>query len=313
MKAGRLIVGTRGSSLALEQTRRVVERLGHVHAGLEVEVRVIRTEGDRQTAVPLSTLGGRGVFVIELEKALLSGEVDAAVHSLKDLPAALRPGLALGAVPERADPRDALVSHASQRLDALPVGAVVGTGSPRRAAQLLARRPDLTMREIRGNVETRLRKVIEGPYDATVLAVAGLERLGLRDQITQMLEPPGFLPAPCQGALGVEARGDDEATLALLATIDDAGRHAEARAERALVTALGAGCQVPLAALASASAGRISLEAAIWSTDGSVCLRETEPAMIEEAEALGRRVGERLAARALTLTLSQSWKRGLDS
>ncbi|MBI2911857.1 MAG: hydroxymethylbilane synthase [Chloroflexi bacterium] len=298
MKGGRLVVGTRGSSLAREQTRRVVERLGRVHAGLAVDVRVIRTEGDRHPAAPLSTLGGRGVFVIELEEALLSGEVDTAVHSLKDLPAALRPGLALGAVPERVDPRDALVSRDSQRLDALPVGAVVGTGSPRRAAQLLALRPDLTIREIRGNVETRLQKVLEGTYDATVLAVAGLERLGLRDRIAEVLEPPHFLPAPGQGALAVEARGDDGTTLALLRAIDDAGRHAEARAERALESALEAGCQVPVAALATARSGRVSLEAAVWSSDGSTCMRENETAMIEEAEALGRRVGERLLARA---------------
>ncbi len=305
MKAGRLIVGTRGSSLALEQTRRVVERLGRVHAGLAVEVRVIRTEGDRQAAAPLSALGGRGVFVAELEEALLSGEVDVAVHSLKDLPAGLRPGLALGAVPERADPRDALVSRGGHCLEALPAGAVVGTGSPRRAAQLLALRPDLTIRDIRGNVETRLRKVIEGPYDATVLAVAGLERLGLRDKITQVLEPPRFLPAPCQGALGVEAKGDDEATLALLGAIDDADRHAEARAERALEAALGAGCQVPLAALAIARGCRVSLEAAIWSADGSVCFREAEAGRIEDAEEIGRRVGERLAARAGAALIGQ--------
>jgi hydroxymethylbilane synthase len=243
------IVGTRGSALALTQTGFVVEALRKAHPSARFETITIHTEGDRSTAA-LSELGGRGVFVIEIERALLAREIDIAVHSLKDLPADETPRLTIAAVYEREDPRDVLVSRAGVPLDRLPAGAVIGTGSPRRAAQVMAARPDLRIADIRGNVDTRLRKVEDGEYDATVLAAAGLSRLGWLDRATQIFETNQMLPAVGQGALAVQTRADDAAAVAAVGALDHAATRAAVTAERAFERRLGGGCHAAIAAYA---------------------------------------------------------------
>ena len=215
------VVGTRGSRLALRQTELLLAALRSRHEGIDVRVREVRTEGDRRPNEPLLRIGGQGVFVKELEAALLRREIDLAVHSLKDVPAKLTPGLALAAYPQRADPRDVLVTRARGTMKQLASGARVGTGSERRAVQLRAIRPDLEYADIRGNVDTRVRKVDEGEYDAVVLAAAGLERLDLLERAAEVFPPDVVLPAVGQGALAVEARADDAELIELLATIDD--------------------------------------------------------------------------------------------
>ncbi len=243
------VIGTRGSALALTQTGLVVEALQRGHPDARFEMRTIHTEGDR-SAASLSEIGGRGVFVIEIERALLSREIDIAVHSLKDLPAEETPGLAIAAVYEREDPRDALVTREGVTLDRLPAGALVGTGSPRRAAQILAVRPDLSIADIRGNVDTRLRKVEAGEYDATVLAAAGLSRLGWLDRATQIFETVQMLPAVGQGALAVQTRADDADAVAAVSAVDHAPTRAAVTAERAFERRLGGGCHAAIAAYA---------------------------------------------------------------
>ena len=243
------IVGTRGSALALTQTGFVVEALRKAHPHARFETRTIHTEGDR-TVASLSEIGGRGVFVIEIERALLAREIDIAVHSLKDLPADETSGLTIAAVYEREDPRDVLVSRARVTLDRLPTGATIGTGSPRRAAQVIAARPDLTIADIRGNVDTRLRKVEDGEYDATVLAAAGLSRLGWLDRATEVFEPHEMLPAVGQGALAVQTRTDDVDAVAAVSALDHAATRAAVTAERAFERRLGGGCHAAIAAYA---------------------------------------------------------------
>ena len=235
-----LRVGTRGSKLALAQTRWTIERLRKLCPDLLVEERVIHTTGDRVQDRPLAAMGTKGVFIRELEAALAAGEIGAAVLSLKDLPSELAPEFALAAVPPREDFRDCLVCPAGGGLDDLAAGAIVATGSPRRRAQLLAMRPDLGTVEIRGNVDTRLRKAREGACDAVLLAVAGLKRLGLDKEITAVLEPEQMTPAPGQGALGIECRADDAAALAALAALNHPATHQAVAAERALAARLGA-------------------------------------------------------------------------
>lgn len=245
-----LVIGTRGSRLALAQARWAMERLRSACPGLDVRAEIIRTRGDRVRDRPLAAIGEKGLFVKEIEHALRAGEIDAAVHSLKDLPSALAPEFTLAAVPERASPADCLVAPAYGSLSALPEGAIVGTGSPRRKAQLLAMRPDLDVRDIRGNVDTRLEKVGAGQYQAAVLAAAGLERLGLRGVISQIFAPAEITPAVGQGALGIEARSDDEWAVGLLRRVNDPAAEAAATAERGFAEALGASCTTPVGALA---------------------------------------------------------------
>lgn len=242
----RLRVGTRGSPLALAQTGWVIARLKAAWRELEFEPVVVKTEGDLDQDTPLSEMGGRGVFVRAVERALLSGEVDLAVHSLKDLPARERPGLVLAAVPAREDPRDALVTATGLSLDELPAGALVGTSSPRRRAQLLWRRKDLRCAPLRGNVETRARRVLRCEFDGAVLAVAGLVRAGL-DVPWRPIPIDVMLPAPCQGALAVQARLGDEEARAVAAAVEDGEARAAVDAERRLLAALGAGCHTPVA------------------------------------------------------------------
>jgi hydroxymethylbilane synthase len=291
----RLRLATRGSALAWTQSGTVADALRAL--GHEVELVKVTTHGD-VTSAPLASLGGAGVFVGAVRAAVLAGDADLAVHSFKDLPTAPADGLVLAAVPLREDPADALCARDGLRLVELPRGARVGTGSPRRAAQLLAHRPDLDLVAIRGNVETRLRRVTED-LDAVVLAAAGLRRLGLDAAITERLGPDDFLPAPAQGALAVECRSDASVELLeALAQVDDLPTRLAAVAERAVLMRLEAGCAAPVAARASAEDGMLHLAATVVAVDGSRLLREAGEAPATEADAatLGAQVAERLLA-----------------
>lgn len=245
-----LVVGTRRSALARRQAEEVVGLLRAARPGLDCDVRALDTQGDRtqQAGVPLPEIGGKGLFTAELERGLRDGDLDAAVHSLKDLPTEEAPGVVVGAVCGREDARDCLVSRDGLALAELPAGAVVGTSSLRRTAQLLALRSDLVLQSIRGNVDTRIRKVREGEYDAVALAAAGVRRLGLDAEVSDWLDD--VLPAPGQGALAVQCRAGDERVLELLSAIDDADARATTTAERAFLRALGGGCAAPVAAFA---------------------------------------------------------------
>ncbi|MBX6371914.1 MAG: hydroxymethylbilane synthase [Acidothermus sp.] len=294
-----LRLGTRRSALARAQAETVAARLRA--AGQPVELVAVHTEGDRLADRALRDLGGSGVFVADLRARLLAGEVDVVVHSLKDLPTADVAGLALAAVPPRENPRDAVVSRGGLPLLALPPGAIVGTGSPRREAQLRHVRPDLDVRPIRGNVDTRLRKVADGEFDAVVVAAAGLARLGRIAEASEILDPAVMLPAPGQGALAVECRaadlGEDERLAALMSGLDDPATRAAVTAERSVLAALQAGCSAPVAALAEVQAdGRLRLEAAVIARAGTAVVRDSLTGAVEEAVDLGRRLATRLLA-----------------
>ncbi len=291
------VAGTRGSRLALAQTAIVVEALRRAHAGLAIEVRELRTEGDRDLTTPLSALGGRGVFVKEIEQALLRGEIDLAVHSLKDMPAETPQRLTIAAVPLRGDPRDALICRDGSRLADLPSGARVGTGSARRAALVLDARPDLRVEDIRGNVDTRLRKLDAGEYDAIVLAVAGLDRLGAAGRIGEYLDPDVFVPSAGQGAIAVEARADDAEIIEAARALDDAVTRACVEAERAFLRTLGAGCDLPAGALATMKDGALHVVAMIAERPGAPVRRTVVEGGPDAASELGE-----LAARELLRT-----------
>lgn len=291
-----LRIGTRGSALALWQARHVAERLGRLPGSPHVELVQIRTEGDVRTDVPLWAVGGRAFFTKEIDRALLGGEVDIAVHSLKDLSTVLDEGIVLGAALSREDPRDALVSRDGLRLSQLPPGARVGTSSLRRRAFLARTRPDVRQLELRGNVPTRVERLRQGDYDAIILASAGLRRLGLEGQVAEHLSPETFPPAVSQGVIGVCARAADADALRWLQLLDDpAARHAST-AERALLRRLEGGCQVPLGALGSVSGGTLRLHAAVCALDGSRMLaaRAEAAATLEDAAKLGRELAEDL-------------------
>lgn len=289
-----LAVGTRGSPLALAQTRAVIAALQSHHPDAGCEIRRITTKGDVMRNVPLATIGGRGVFADAIEEALEAGEIDFAVHSAKDLPSITADGLLIAAYPAREDARDVLVSHAGG-LEALPFGARVGTSSQRRACQLLAARPDLSVRDLRGNVDTRLRKLDEDAYDAIVLAGAGLIRLGLTSRITEWLPTDVLLPAPGQGALAIEIRAGDEELRDFLAPLGHQPTAIAMTAERAFLAHLGAGCAAALAAFATVSAtGTVTLKAMIGAPDGR-CVRGEREAPASGAAMLG----EALAAELL--------------
>lgn len=295
-----LRIGTRASALARWQSDWVADEL--VKAGAEVEIVEITTRGDAQQQGSVSSLGVQGVFTKELQLALLDGRIDAAVHSLKDLPTAQIAGLTIGATPERADPVDALVAVNGDSFANLPEGAIVGTGSLRRQAQLLAVRPDLHVRGIRGNVDTRLRKLDEGRYDAIVLAAAGLQRLGLDARISDRLTPPAMLPAPGQGALAIECRENDQWTMRQVTALDDAQTRASTEAERTLLAALEGGCSAPIAAWGRCEAGQLFLDALVVSLDGSQQLRAADRGDPNAAAELGAAVAaelERAGARKI--------------
>lgn len=281
-------IGTRKSALARWQTDHVAELLKHAVPGLAVDVEVFSTEGDRVLDKPLPEIGGKGVFTAELEAALLEGRIDLAVHSLKDLPTEHTDGLTLGAVPERGTALDALVCPTASSLDELPAGARVGTSSLRRRGQLLAKRPDLVVEDIRGNVETRIRKTEDGTVDAAILAATGMERLKLDDKIAEHIAPDEIVPAPGQGALGVQARTSDDELLSALMKIHDPATSAEVTAERELLHALGGGCNVPLGAYATTSDGELTLLACVCGLDGSRRTAVEMSAPVAEAETLGQ-------------------------
>jgi hydroxymethylbilane synthase len=288
-------IATRRSPLARWQANHVADLLRAREPGADVRLHELVTKGDRILDVALARVGGKGLFVKEIEDALLAGDAEIAVHSMKDLPAELAEGLVVGAVPAREDPRDALCSPKHGRLVALPVRAKVGTSSLRRAAQLKVLRPDLQIEMVRGNVETRLRKASEG-LDAVVLAYAGLRRLGLADHATQVFDPSEMLPAVAQGALALEARGSDLATLARLAPLDDPETRQRVEAERGLLRRLEGGCQVPIAAHATVKFGRLTLVALVASLDGTRLVRGERSGPAVEARALGEALGEELLA-----------------
>jgi hydroxymethylbilane synthase len=286
-------IATRRSPLALWQANHVADLLRQREPGLEVVLRELMTRGDRILEVPLAQVGGKGLFVKEIEDALIAGDAEIAVHSMKDLPALLADGLAIGAVPVREDPRDALCSPRWKTLDRLPRGAKVGTSSLRRSAQLKALRPDLQTEVVRGNVKTRLDKASQG-LDAVVLAYAGLRRLGLDGHATQVLSPEEMLPAVAQGALALEARAGDAVTMKRLAALDDADTRHRVEAERGFLARIEGGCQVPIAGHATVAGGQVHLRALVASLDGGRIIRGERRGPVAEARALGVALAEEL-------------------
>lgn len=286
-----LRLGTRGSALALAQSRWVAGQLETLGASVLLEV--IRTTGDQLADVSLGTIGGTGVFVSEIQNALLEGRIDLAVHSMKDVPGGMPDGLTIAAVPPREDPRDVLVGRTAGTLAALPRRAVVGTSSPRRRAQLLAARPDLEVADLRGNLDTRLRKLDEGQYDAICLAAAGLHRLGLGQRITEYLEPDAMVPAAGQGALAIQVRTGE---LAIVSALNHDGSALAVCAERAVLAGLGGGCAVPLGVLCTVDGNLLTVRAALCSPDGKTVIRDQ---IVREGrpEDLGREMADRLRSR----------------
>lgn len=297
MSSRRLIrIATRQSALALWQAEYVRSRLLAAHPEIEVSLVPMVSRGDKLLDSPLAKIGGKGLFVKELETALLEDEADIAVHSMKDVPMEFPLGLGLFCICEREDPRDAFVSNRFDSLDALPAGSIVGTSSLRRQAQLLATRPDLEIRFLRGNVNTRLAKLDAGDYDAIILAAAGLIRLGFETRIRDSIAPESSLPAGGQGAVGIECRSDDEAIHALLAPLHHADTASRVEAERALNRRLNGGCQVPIACYAVLEGDELWLRGLVGQPDGTLLLRAEQRAPRAEAEALGVRVAEDLLA-----------------
>ena len=294
MNEQKIIIGTRGSDLALWQANWVKSELERIHEGVTCELLIIKTKGDKILDVPLAKVGGKGLFVKEIEEALLDGRIDLAVHSMKDMPAELPEGLKIGAIPEREDPRDALISREGLTFDQLPKGACVGTSSLRRSAQLLAKRPDIEIKTLRGNVNTRLRKLSEGEYDAIILASAGLRRLGFADQITECLSTDLMLPAVGQGALCVESRENDERIDAALAPLNHEATRVAVLAERAFLNTLEGSCQIPVGAFAETDGESVSIRGLVAEIDGSRVLMESDSAKAEKTEALGVTVAQRL-------------------
>lgn len=293
-----LRVGTRGSELALTQTRGVVATLKQRLPEIEIEIQIIKTTGDIVTDVPLSQVGDRGLFIKELENALLDGVVDFAVHSMKDLPSTLLDGLAVAAVTARLDPRDALISREARSIEALPRNGTLATGSLRRRSQVLALRPDLRVVELRGNITTRLRKFDESTWDSMILASAGLKRLGLDGRIATTIPTAipmaQMLPAVGQGALGLEARADDPEVLECLTSLNDEESATSVTAERALLRRLQGGCQVPIGAHGRILESGLVLEAYIGSTDGRRHLRRQAEGASERAEEIGESLAEQM-------------------
>ncbi|HVN44123.1 MAG TPA: hydroxymethylbilane synthase [Steroidobacteraceae bacterium] len=302
-----LRIGTRASALALWQSREVAAHIAAQPDAPPTELVHIRTSGDVQTEIPLWQTRGRAFFTREIDRALLDGAVDIAVHSLKDLPTELDAGIALAALLPRADPRDALLSRSGATLAALPAGARIGTSSLRRRAFLARARPDIALVELRGNVPTRIERVQRGDYDAIVLAAAGVTRLGLAHHVSEYLDPETFPPAVSQGVIAVCARQEDEPTARWLAALEDSDARLSVTAERALLRHLEGGCQVPLGALATVHGGSLTLMAALCALDGThpLSARAQAPATPAEAEALGVRVATALLERGAAELMRQ--------
>jgi hydroxymethylbilane synthase len=292
-----IVIASRESRLALWQARHVQARLAELHPQRQVSILGMTTRGDQIVDRPLSQIGGKGLFIKELEAAMEEGRADLAVHSLKDVPMEMPDGFALAAITARENPRDAFVSNRYARLDALPAGAVVGTSSLRREAMLRAGYPQLTIEALRGNLDTRLRKLDEGRYDAIILAAAGLIRLGLESRITALLTPEQSLPAPGQGALGIEVLSTNDAAAACVAPLNDAATAACVRAERAFSRALGGSCQVPLGAYAIIDGSELWLRAFVASRDGRLMLRGELRGAPDDDEVVGRALAQQLLDR----------------
>lgn len=302
-----LVIGSRGSKLALVQAETIKAELLRIEPSLVVGIEVIKTSGDVQTD-PLSVIGGKGVFTKELEDALLDRRIDVAVHSLKDLPTILPDVLVIAAITKREDPRDALVLSrklqlSSPSIAALPRGAVVGTSSPRRLAQLRNLRTDLVINDLRGNIDTRVRKLDEGKYDALVLACAGLRRLGMDDRISVALPASELLPAVGQGALAVEVRADDEQTIEAVSKLDHKFTRLACTAERALLRSLGGGCQLPIAGYAIVREKRIRLDGLVADPQGQQLIRDRVSGSLEQAEGLGAALGAKLLEKGASTLL----------
>ena len=295
MKA-KLTIGTRQSLLALWQSNHIAALLREKYPECEVVLKKIVTKGDRILDVPLAQIGGKGLFTKEIETELADGTIDLAVHSLKDMPTVLPEGLCLTAITERANVGDAFVSNKYASFEELPLGAVIGTSSLRRKAQLLAARPDLQIMDLRGNVDTRLRKLDEGLYDAIILAAAGLERLGHGDRITALIPPDVCLPAVGQGALAIEARTADDEVRSMLEFLNDLPTKQSTDAERAFLGLLEGGCQVPIGVHADVAGEQIKIKAIIAALDGSTVLRDTITGKAEDAVALGQQLGKKMLA-----------------
>jgi len=303
-------IGSRASKLALWQAEWVQSQLRQ--RGHAAEIEKIETKGDKILDVPLAKVGGKGLFVKEIEEALLREEIDIAVHSMKDMPAEVPEGLQIGPVPLREDPRDALISHAGKPLSDLSQGAVVGTSSLRRQAQLLALRPDLKIVSLRGNLDTRLRKVKEGTFDAILLAAAGLHRLGWTEEITEYMVPETFLPAIAQGALAIEFRKLDIQTLDQILFLNHSETGIAVKAERAMLARLEGGCQVPIGGHATLENGEITLKGLIASLDGKRIIQETQTASRFEAEPLGIAVAEALLSQGGDVILKELYDADRD-
>ena len=304
----RAVIATRRSRLALWQAEHVKRRLAALHPGLEVELLPLSTRGDELVDRRLDEAGGKGLFIKELESAMAEGRADLAVHSMKDVPAELPPGFVLAAVGEREDPRDALVSARYDGFGAMPPGAVVGTSSLRREAQIAAAHPRLEVKLLRGNVETRLAKLDRGEYDAVVLAVAGLARLGLESRIRRRLAAEEILPAPGQGALGLECLAERSDLISFLKKLEDPAIEACVRAERAVSRALGGSCTIPLGAYAEMAGGALRLRALVASPDGTRIARADESGPAGDPDALGLRAAQALRRQGAEEILSSIGK-----
>ncbi len=304
-----LVLGTRASKLALQQSQWFQAQVQAVAPDVTVTLLRIQTSGDKIVDVPLAKIGGKGLFVKEIEEALLNGEIDFAVHSMKDVPTQLPDGLEILCVPSREDSRDALISRTGCRFQELPVGARVGSSSLRRQSQFLHARPDLRIEMLRGNLDTRLKKLKEGQFDAIILAAAGLRRLGWTEEITEYLDPQLCLPAIGQGALGIEGRSNDVFVRSILSRLTHQPTQVAVTAERALLHRLEGGCQVPIAAYATLTNDQVHLEGLVASVDGKTVIRDAVQGTRAEAQVLGTRLAERLLARGADKILGEIYGR----
>lgn len=292
-----LTIATRGSKLAMWQARHVAGLIQAVHPQVDIDFKIVKTSGDKILDVPLAKVGGKGLFVKEIEEAILAGEADLAVHSMKDVPAELISGLALGVIPERDDTSDCFLSMHYPDWQSLPQGAVVGTSSLRRQAQLLALRPDLTIRTLRGNLDTRLGKLEKGEYDAIVVASVGLKRLGLQSPFACRLVPPDFYPALGQGALGIEYPTENTELDHLLSALDHAPTRVTVTAERSFLHELEGGCQVPIGGMAEVEGDQVTLQGFVSDVRGNTVILEQDRAGCREAESLGRSLARKVLDR----------------
>ena len=294
MKSHKIIIGSRGSQLALWQANWVKSQLENLHSNADISIRVITTSGDKIKDVPLSKIGGKGLFVKEIEEALLAKEIDLAVHSMKDVPIEIPPELEISIITKRENPLDALISNNGKKLADLPQGAAIGTSSLRRSSQLLKYRNDFKIHPLRGNVDTRLKKVAEGKHDAILLASAGLNRLGWSDRITEEISHEIILPAMGQGALGIETRLDDTKVYDFISSLNHEQTHSEVSAERALVGKLDGGCQVPIGSYAKIEDNLITLKGLVASLDGKIIHKSEIVGPIDDAINIGQDLGDEL-------------------